>query len=38
MVSLIIMIFNQNLCRSLNVTPARFGLSKEGRYTWVRFF
>ena len=30
MVSLIIMILNQKLCGSLNVTPARFGLSKEG--------
>ena len=38
MVSLIIMILNQNLYGSLNFTPARFGLSKEGRYTWVPFF
>ena len=38
MVSLIIMILNQNLCGSLNFTPTRFGLSKEGRYTWVPFF
>ncbi|BBA28850.1 hypothetical protein PMEL1_00758 [Prevotella melaninogenica] len=38
MVSLIIMILNQNLCGSLNVTSARFGLSKEGGYTWVPFF
>ena len=38
MVSLIIMILNQILCGSLNFTPARFGLSKEGRYTWVPFF
>jgi|GEM_PF-2479279 hypothetical protein len=32
MVSLIVMILIQNLWWSLNVTPARFGLSKEGRY------
>ena len=38
MVSLIIMILNQNLCGCLNFTPARFGLSKEGRYTWIPFF
>ena len=38
MVSLIIMILNQNLCGSQNFTHARFGLSKEGRYTWVPFF
>jgi len=38
MISLIIMILIQNLWWSLNVIPARFGLSKEGRYTWVPFF
>ena len=38
MVSLIIMILNQNLCGSLNVTPAHFGLSKEGGRTWIPFF
>ena len=37
MVSLIIMILNQILCGSLNFTPARFGLSKEGRYTWIPY-
>ena len=38
MIFLIIMILIQNLWWSLNVIPARFGLSKEGRYTWVPFF